>query len=140
MKTMLGSSSSSATTAATTTSVPDSPRLVMPCDIETFQPPEPVADTTPVKLTDPTESYQEALQHPGWKAATDKEMQALNDNHSWSLVPLPTDKKLVSCKSVYTFKHNPDGSIAQLKGQLVAKGYTQCYGIDYEEAFSLVAK
>ncbi|XP_068644708.1 uncharacterized mitochondrial protein AtMg00820-like [Aristolochia californica] len=74
----------------------------------------------------PSTSYQEALQHPGWKAAIDEEMKALNNKHIWSLVPLPTNKKLVGCKLVYNIKHNPNGTIARLKARLVAKGFYRC--------------
>ncbi|XP_068662876.1 uncharacterized mitochondrial protein AtMg00820-like [Aristolochia californica] len=104
------------------------------------QPPETLANTSPTEFTDPPESYQEALKHPGWKAAMDDEMQALYENQTWALVPLPSEKKPVGCKWVFTVKHNPDGSMARLKARLIAKGYTQCYGIDYEETFSLVEK
>ncbi|XP_068644641.1 uncharacterized protein [Aristolochia californica] len=43
-------------------------------------------------------SYQEALRHPGWKTAIEEEMHALYENHTWTLVPLPSGKKLVGCK------------------------------------------
>ncbi|XP_068662869.1 uncharacterized mitochondrial protein AtMg00820-like [Aristolochia californica] len=72
--------------------------------------------------------------------AIDEEMQALYENKTWALVPLPLNKKPVGCKWVFTMKDNSDGYVAQLKALLVAKGYTQCYGIDYEETFSPVAK
>ncbi len=41
---------------------------------------------------------------------------------------------------MYKIKHNVDGSVSRYKARLVAKGYAQTYGIDYEEAYSPVAK
>ena len=67
-------------------------------------------------------------------------MQALDDNGTWDLVPLPTEKKVIGCRWVFVIKFNPDGSVARLKVRLVAKGYTQTYGIDYSNTFSPVAK
>ncbi|XP_068666377.1 uncharacterized protein [Aristolochia californica] len=76
-------------------SVPGSPQSVVPHAVETTQLPETLIDTPPTKLLDPTESYEEALKHPGWKTSMDEEMHALYENQTWVLVPLPSDKKLV---------------------------------------------
>ncbi|RVX21101.1 Retrovirus-related Pol polyprotein from transposon TNT 1-94 [Vitis vinifera] len=65
----------------------------------------------------------EALNHPGWKNAMLEEICALEDNHTWKLVDLPQGKKVVGCKWVFAVKVNPDGSVAQLKARLVARGY-----------------
>ena len=53
---------------------------------------------------------------------------------------MPKDKKLVGCRWVFTVKYNSDGSVERYKARLIAKGYTQEYGIDYEETFASVAK
>ena len=71
----------------------------------------------------------EALDHPGWHSAMIEEMNALIDNGTWDLVCLPTGKKAIGPRWVFTVKVNPDGSIARLKACLVAKGYTQTYGL-----------
>ena len=69
-----------------------------------------------------------------------KEMQALDGNGTWDLVPLPTRKKAIGYHWVLAIKFNLDGSIARLRAHLVAKGYAQTYGVDHFDTFSLVAK
>lgn len=69
-----------------------------------------------------------------------EEMKALRKNGTWELTELPTGKRPVGCKWVYTVKHKADGSIERYKARLVAKGFTQTYGIDYQETFAPVAK
>ena len=46
----------------------------------------------------------------------------------------------LSCKWIFKVKHRPDGSIEQHKARLVARGFTQEHGIDYDETFAPVAQ
>ena len=82
----------------------------------------------------------EALSYPGWRSVMVEEMQALYDNGTWDLVPLPTEKKTIGCCWVFAVKFSPDESVARLKARLVAKGYAQTYGVDYTYTFSPVVK
>ncbi len=78
--------------------------------------------------------------HKELGGTSDKKMVTLDVNATWELVALPKDKKAIGCKWVYKVKHNADGFVSKYKVRLVAKGYAQTYGIDYEETYSLVAK
>ena len=82
----------------------------------------------------------EALSIREQKETMKVEMGALEKNKTWDLVELPPRKKLVGCKWVFTVKHKADGSLERYKTRIVAKGYTQTYGIDYLKTFVLVAK
>ncbi|KAL9269396.1 Retrovirus-related Pol polyprotein from transposon RE1-like protein [Drosera capensis] len=88
----------------------------------------------------PIALLRETLAHPGWKVVMNEEMQILSKNGTWNGVPTPPGQSCVSCRWIYTIKHNPDGPIERLKARLVARGFTQQHGIDYEEIFSPVAK
>uniref|UniRef100_A0A2N9FVX7 Reverse transcriptase Ty1/copia-type domain-containing protein n=1 Tax=Fagus sylvatica TaxID=28930 RepID=A0A2N9FVX7_FAGSY len=85
-------------------------------------------------------SYTMASKHSKWCIAMDEEFQALQQQATWSLVPLPASKNVVGCKWVYKLKHHSDGSIARYKARLVAKGFHQQYGVDFYETFSPVIK
>ena len=61
-------------------------------------------------------------------------------NNTWELVDLPPGRKLVQCKWVFKTKFAANGSPLKYKAILVANGYSQVHGIDYNEAFAPVAK
>jgi hypothetical protein len=86
------------------------------------------------------ESLQEALVDPNWKKAMEEEYAALLKNGTWHLVPHRPGMNLINCKWVFKIKRKADGSIDIYKGRLVAKGFKQQYGIDYEDTFSPVVK
>ena len=72
--------------------------------------------------------------------AMNEEMQALRKNKTWDLVPTSPHKKAIKCRWIYKVKHNADGCVNRCKARLIAKGYAQTHGVDYEETFAPVAK
>jgi histone deacetylase 1/2 len=85
-------------------------------------------------------SLQHALADDNWKAAMDVEFLALQKNKTWHLVSPQKGKNVIDCKWVYKIKRKSDGEIERYKACLVAKGFKQRYGIDYEDTFSPVVK
>lgn len=75
-----------------------------------------------------------------WRAAADSEYESLLENETWKLVELPPDRKPIPCKWVFKVKIGSEGQIERFKSRLVAKGYSQKYGIDYDETFSPVVR
>ena len=67
-------------------------------------------------------------------------MDALEKNKMWDLVPLLARKKAIGCRWVYKVKFHANGKVEHYKAILVAKGYAQTYGIDYDETFGPIAK
>ncbi|RVW28219.1 Retrovirus-related Pol polyprotein from transposon RE1 [Vitis vinifera] len=82
----------------------------------------------------------EALKFQEWKKAVQDEIDALEKNGTWTITDLPVGKRPVGCKWIFTIKYKADGSVERFKARLVARGFTQSYGIDYQETFAPVAK
>jgi hypothetical protein len=68
------------------------------------------------------------------------ELQAIRDNNTWSLSELPKDHRAIGLKWVFKVKRDAAGNIVKHKDRLVAKGYAQKQGVDYDEVFALVAR
>ena len=85
-------------------------------------------------------NVQDAVADPKWRKAMNEEMEALQKNATWELVPLPIEIKTIECRWVFTVKLKLDGSIDKYKARLVAKGYAQRYGVYYQATFVPVAK
>nr|GEV28573.1 hypothetical protein [Tanacetum cinerariifolium] len=92
-------------------------------------------------LSEPA-NYKAALLDPKsdkWLNAMNVEMQSMRDNKVWDLVDHPPNGKTIGHKWLFKKKIDMDGLVHTYKAHLVAKGFTQTSGIDYEETFSLVA-
>ena len=68
------------------------------------------------------------------------EIQALENDGTWTVEALPLEKKAIRCKWVYRIKHKYDGTIERFKAQLVILGNNKVEGLDYNEMFALVTK
>jgi hypothetical protein len=85
-------------------------------------------------------TLQDALDDSSWRKAMMTEYEGLESNKTWHLVPPRSDVNIIDCKWVYKVKRRADSTTDRYKTRLVAKGFKQRYGIDYEDTFSPVVK
>ncbi|GJT96496.1 retrovirus-related pol polyprotein from transposon TNT 1-94 [Tanacetum coccineum] len=82
----------------------------------------------------------QALKDPSWIEAMQEELLQFKLQQVWTLVDLPHGKRAIGTKWVYRNKKDERGIVIRNKARLVAQGYTQEEGIDYDEVFAPVAR
>ena len=92
-----------------------------------------------VSLIEP-KNVKEALGDEAWILAMQEELDQFTRNNVWKLVPRPTDTNVIGTKWIFKNKSDEFGNIVRNKARLVAQGYTQVEGIDFDETFALVAR
>lgn len=91
-------------------------------------------------LNDEPPNFEEAKKYKEWVRVCEDEIESITRLECWELVDLPPGAKPIGFKWIFKIKRNSNGSINKSKSRLVAKGYVQRYGIDYEEVFAPVAR
>lgn len=104
-----------------------------------------VSDGSLVKklIQEPT-TYEQAVNDPErgpmWKQAIENEIIALKANGTWVEEVPPQGTNIVTSKWVFKVKYHSDGSVDKFKARLVARGFSQKYGVDYEDTFAPTVK
>src|SRR3954468_14409465 len=75
-----------------------------------------------------------------WLEAMKSKIGSMYENQVWNLVDLPDGRKAVENKWIFKKKTDADGNVTVYKTRLVAKGFRQIKGVDYDETFSPLAK
>jgi hypothetical protein len=85
-------------------------------------------------------NVKDALTDPTWIQAMQEELNQFHRNDVWELVKRPPGENIIGTKWIYKNKVDENGVIVRNKARLVAQGYTQVEGIDFEETFAPVAR
>ena len=91
------------------------------------------ADCDPLRL-------EEVVQDDRWINAIEEEIKAIEKNNTWQLIDIPVRKKAIEIKWIFKTKKKLNGEVERYKTRLVAEGYKQQPGIDYQKVFSLIAR
>ncbi|GJV61413.1 putative ribonuclease H-like domain-containing protein [Tanacetum coccineum] len=128
--------------------LPDDPNMLALEDISIFdlsRDNEDVGAETGINNLDTTIQEEpkkviHALKDPSWIEAMQEELLQFKLQEVWSLVDLPNGKKAIGTKWVFRNKKDKRGIVIRNKARLVAQGYKQEEGIDYDEVFTPVAR
>lgn len=96
-----------------------------------------------VRPEDSPRNWKEAMTRPDrdqWQAAAQTEVDALEANKTWDLVQLPEGHKTVGSKWVFLIKRKADGTIDRYKARLVAQGFSQRPGVNFDQTFAPTAR
>jgi hypothetical protein len=86
------------------------------------------------------QNFEEASKEEDWIRAMNEELDQIEKNNTWELVPRPENKNVIGSKWVFKNKMNEKGQVVRNKARLVCKGYAQVEGQDFDETFAPVAR
>src|SRR3954471_11243923 len=85
-------------------------------------------------------NINDALKDESWMEAMTEELSQFEKSQVWKLVPYPQDKTIIGTRWVFRNKLDENGKVIRNKARLVAQGYNQQEGIDYDETYAPVAR
>ncbi len=84
--------------------------------------------------------YYEASQRSSWKAAMESKIESIHKNNTCELMKLLACKNPITSKWVFKVKKTSNTEVDKLKVKLVARGFHQCKGLDFDETFAPIVK
>ena len=85
-------------------------------------------------------NVKEALKDEHWVATMQEELAQFEINEVWDLVPRSSNINVIGTKRIYKNKSDEKGNITRNRARLVAQGYTQIEGVDFDETFAPVVR
>lgn len=102
---------------------------------------KPSANVATINSNGDPESYLDAMERPDkdkWLEAMEDELKSLVKNNVFEVVSRPANKNIVTNRWVLKIKRKPDGSIDRYRARLVARGFSQIFGVDFNETYAPV--
>ena len=81
-------------------------------------------------------NFVESRKNDDWIKSMNEELDQIEKNQTWELVPRSANMNIVGTKWFFKNKFNEDGKVIRNKAILVCKGYSQVEGVDFEETCS----
>ena len=88
-------------------------------------------------------TFYEALRRPGadkWIEAMISEIESIIANKTWTLCDLPLGRSCIGTKWVFKLKLDGNNNVERFKCRIVAKGYSQIAGLDFDKTFAPVVR
>ncbi|GJT97456.1 putative ribonuclease H-like domain-containing protein [Tanacetum coccineum] len=92
------------------------------------------------QIIEEPKKVSQALADESWVEAMQEELLQFKLQDVWVLCDLPDGKRVIGTKWVFRNKRDERGTIIKNKARLVAQGYRQEEGVDYDEVFAPVAR